>query len=314
MPTKRLSLFILFVVYSLSLSAQGFCVEGVFGSPRRGAVQLVVVDSVAGRRTWKVPVRDGRFVIEGTVDRPVLAELRHSSLAQPLRFYLENSPIRIAVNDQQPARSRVSGSRSNSEYRLVAEQWDEQPDYTSPYAPLVLLQRGVDATLPDAFDRLSGAACQSPQYRVLRQRVERLRSTQEGSPLPHFVFLDSARRPVASDSLLCDSCWNLLFFGAAYCGPCEQARRQLQQLAADRPTLHAVVCQLDDDPAGWDAAWVDSLAIDHIPYLLLVDGQGRIVERDLRIWELERTLKTASATSASSTTSATSTTSSTSLE
>lgn len=251
-------------------------------------VQMRLVDSGASRRIWKAPVRDGRFVIEGKVDRPMLAELRHNSMAQPLLFYLENSRIRITVNDQQPARSHVSGSRSNSEYRLVAERWDEQPDYSSPYAPLVLMQRGSDAALPDLFDRLTGEACQSLHYRQLRQRVEKIRSTQEGSPMPRLVFLDSEHRQVALDSLLSDTAYNVFFIGASYCVQCEQVRERLQRMSESAPTLNLIACRLDDDPRGWDADWVDSLAIDHIPYIILVDRQGYIAERDLRVWELER--------------------------
>lgn len=285
MPTKRLSFFILFLVPYLSLSAQGFCVEGVFSSPRKGTAQLTLYEDASSPRVLKARVRDGKCLFEGRVSQPVVAELWHGSMAAPLLFYVENSTIRITVNDRQPARSPVSGSRSNSEYRLVAEQWDDQPAYSSPYAPLVLLQRGADATLLADFDRLQGDACRGPQYQQLRQRVERLRATQEGAKLPPFVFVDSSHHAVSTDTLLCDTANTVFLFGASYCSQCEQAQRQL---AGADSRWHTVVCRLDDDPRGWDAEWVDRLAIDHIPYILLVAPDGTILERDLRIWELEK--------------------------
>lgn len=291
MPTKRLSLLIFFLVQYLSLSAQGFCVEGVFSSPRKGTAQLTLYEDARSPRVLKARVRDGKCVFEGTVARPVVAELWHSSMAAPLLFYVENSTIRITVNDQHPARSHVSGSRSNSEFRLVAEQWDEQPDYSSPYAPLVLLQRGAGAALLSDFDRLKGDACRGSQYQQLRQRVERIRATQEGAKLPRFEFVDSNHRKVATDTLLRDSVYHVFLFGASFCGQCEQAQQQLRQLSRGDSLWHTVVCRIDDDPRGWDADWVDRLAIDHIPYIMLVAADGTIVERDLRIWELERKVR-----------------------
>jgi len=291
MPTKRLSLLIFFLASYLSLLAQGFCVEGIFSSPRKGTAQLTLYEGAGSPRVLRSRVRDSKCVFEGTVTRPVVAELRHSSMAQPLLFYVENSAIRIVVNDQQPARSHVSGSRSNSEYRLVAERWNEQPDYASPYAPMVLLHRDVGPALLADFERLKGEACQGLQYQQLRQRVDRIRATQEGSKLPCFVFVDSSHHKVATDTLLCDTTYNVFLFGASYCGQCLQAQRQLQQLSVNDSLWHTVVCRIDDDPRGWDADWVDRLAIDHIPYIILVAADGTIVERDLRVWELEKKLK-----------------------
>ena len=59
MPTKRLSFFILFLVPYLSLSAQGFCVEGVFSSPRKGTAQLTLYEDASSPRVLKARVRDG---------------------------------------------------------------------------------------------------------------------------------------------------------------------------------------------------------------------------------------------------------------
>ncbi|KWW29289.1 MAG: hypothetical protein AUK63_1511 [bacterium P3] len=288
MPTKGLPLLILFIFQCLSLSAQGFCVEGVFSSPRRGTVRLTLFEGQRNNRALQAKVRDGRFVIEGEVERPVAAELWHSSMAQPLFFYVENSRIRISVDDRQPAMSRVSGSRSNSEYRLAAEQWDEAPDYASPYAPLILLQRGDGASLPADCALLHGVAREVPHYRMLLQRVERILATEAGTRLPHFEFVDTAHRRVAVDTLLSDTCCNVLFFSASYCRQCERQLQQLQRLARGPVPLNCVVCRIDDDPLGWDAACVDLLAIDHIPYIILVDTAGIVVDRDVRIWELER--------------------------
>lgn len=292
MPIKRLLIFVFIVLQYYSLSAQGFCVEGVFSTPQRGVAQLTVHGDDNQTQELRSKIRDGRCVFEGTVSHPVVAELWHRSMSKPLTFYLENSNIRIAIDAQTPERSRVSGSRSNSEYRLLAEQWDEEPDYASPYAPLVLLQRESSTSLLSDFDRLQGEACKAYHYRELQQRVDRIRAVQIGAKLPHFEFSDTAHRRVATDTLLCDTTYNVILFGASFCGQCEQVRRQLQRLSEGEMRLNIVVCRIDDDPRGWDADWVDLLAIDHIPYLLLVASDGTIVERDLRVWEIEKNLKT----------------------
>ena len=249
---------------------------------------MTLYEDAQAPRVLKSRVRGGKCLFEGTVSRPVVAELWHSSMTAPLLFYVENSNIHIDLNEQQPSRSRILGSRSNSEYRLVAEQWDEQPDYGSPYAASVLLQRGGGSSLLSDFDRLQGDACRGPQYQQLRQRVERIRAAQEGSKLPHFVFVDGNHRKVATDTLLRDSVYHVFLFGATFCSQCERVQQQLRQLSCGDSLWHTVVCRVDDDPRGWDADWVDRLAIDHIPYIMLVAADGTIVERDLRIWELEK--------------------------
>lgn len=290
MPTKRLLLLVFLVFLYYSLSAQGFCVEGIFSTPQKGSAYLTLYEVGGSWRQMRARVRDGRCVFEGSVSQPVVAELKHRSLSKPLLFYLENSNIRITIDEKSPERSPVSGSRSNSEYRMLKEQWDEQPDYTSPYAPLVLLQREAGMSLLEDFDRLQGEACKGPHYQVLRQRVERIRSVQPGAVLPRFEFFDTAHRRVSSVSLMCDTAYNVILVGASFCIQCEQALQRLRQISSDKP-LNLVVCRIDDDPQGWDAKWVDRLAIDHIPYLILLSADGTIVERDLRVWELEKILK-----------------------
>lgn len=290
MPTKRLILFLSLLVPYLSLSAQGFCVEGVFSSPCRGTAQLTLYEGGRNPRILRAHVHKGKCVFEGKVAHPVVASLWHNNMGRQLFFYIENSTIRITVNEQQPERSHISGSRSNSEYRVVAEQWDDHPDYTSAYAPLVLLHRDGGVDLLSDFDSLRGDAACGWQYELLRQRVAHIRSSQVGSKLPCFEFVDTTRHKVSTDTLFCDSLCHVFLFGASYCSQCNQAQKQLQQLSRGGSLWDMVVCRLDDDPRGWDADWVDSLAIDHIPYIILVAADGTILERDLRVWEVERIL------------------------
>lgn len=290
MPTKGLSLLVYFFLQFGPLLAQEFCVEGVFSSSRSGSARLTLYEGSGVQRVMQSRVRGGRCVFKGSVSRPVVAELWHRSMSHPLVFYVENSRIHITIDDRNPSRSPVSGSRSNSEYRLLAEQWAEQPDYTSPYAPLVLLQCTDAMALLSDFDRLQGDALQVPHYALLQQRVERIKAVQPGASLPRFEFSDTAHRRVASDTLLCDTCYNVLLFGASYCGQCESAMNELQQLEAGPVPFHWLLCRIDDDPQGWDADVLDLLAVDHIPYLILVDKSGTIVERDLRVWELRQYL------------------------
>lgn len=297
MPTKRLLLFPLLFFFFIPLSAQDFSVEGVFQSPQKGRATLVVFDGDSSSSSFSARLTGDRCVFVGRVKRPCVAELHHRSLAAPLVFFIDNSHIVIEVNPSHPEQSRIMGSRPNSEFRILKETWDAASQSGSlqsadnlrldaPYAPYLLYSGGSEVDMLSLFPRLSGEATQGYHYHLLQRRVERLRSLTVGERLPDFVFPDKDGRSVHLDSARCDSTYTLLFFGSSYCEQCQRVMRVLKK--DNRPNLSTIFCMLDDDKRGWDAPFVEQLAIDHIPYLILLDREGAIVARDLRIWELEK--------------------------
>ena len=66
---------------------------------------------------------------------------------------------------------------------------------------------------------------------------------------------------------------------------------EYQELKDKYPDIKPIEINIDLEKETWDAPFVKTLAIEHIPYLILLDKNGRIVARDVRIWELERIRK-----------------------
>ena len=289
MPVRLLWLLFVVVCHIGSLSAQQFSIEGEWEGVKSGRVELALYESVHPR-ILSARLRGGLFHITGTVDGPVAAELRSSRLSRPLVFFVEPGTIRLSVNTDNPEVSRVTGSRSNSQFRVLEQQWDERPDYTSPYAPLVVLRRGESAAMAAQFARLQGAALQTPHYQILQRQVEKLQASREGARLPHFVLTDTLHRSRPVDSLLSNSLYNVLLFSASYCRNCRQAEQMLDSLCHAGLPLHVVVSRIDDDPAHWDAAALTVLSVDHIPFLFVVHPDGTILHRDPAVWQLERLL------------------------
>ena len=95
-------------------------------------------------------------------------------------------------------------------------------------------------------------------------------------------------RTLHLDSILVDGCHNIIVVGATYCRQCKNIEKELYN---SFPLVHPVVIDIDQLKEGWDAPFLKQLEINHIPYLILLDNKRRIVERDLRIWQLQRILQ-----------------------
>ena len=52
-----------------------------------------------------------------------------------------------------------------------------------------------------------------------------------------------------------------------------------------------ITINIDDNPNGWEAQNLKQLSVDHLPYMILVDKNGNVVARDMRMWELEKFIK-----------------------
>ena len=67
----------------------------------------------------------------------------------------------------------------------------------------------------------------------------------------------------------------------------ENLSRQPQLLLGGKGFVEILYIRIDDNPAGWDAPWLKQLSVDHLPYAILVDAEGRVQTRDIRDWELD---------------------------
>lgn len=294
-------LLVLLSVLGGCVRAQAFNVRVESLPPQRGHFSLFVYDSPDAPRRVKASAKDGALLFHGSVSSIAYAELRHSAIAKPLPFFLENSDISIRYNTDDPERSPIVGSRANSEYRYALEACGGDPvclieqahrlgeTPVAPYLVYRYLSDNMDVeALRQMLGLFSGDAVGTYHYSRLQRRLERAEELAVGNLLPDFVFTDAQGQPQHSDSVLTDSVLHVLAFGATWCGQCHEAERQLEQ---HFPQVQTLAVYLDHDPQGWDAPWMEMLDIDHVPYLIVLNADRTVRARDVSVWELKRVIK-----------------------
>lgn len=262
---------------------------------------LLVYDADSLPRTFKARLIDGKALFSGSVNGITYAELRHKTLRGAVPLFIENSNISVTINPDNPEASSVTGSRSNSLFRYQLEQCSESENRqcleqfvadnpTSPFAAYII--RRFLVSDPDAaaslFEKLSGEATTTWHYRQLKQQMKSLLSLKPGNRMESFSFCDKHGKTVALDSLIADSNNHLIMFSASWCDKCDEADRIAQK---DYPNLKRIRIDFDNEKKGWDAPYMKQFAIEHIPYLILLDANGTILANDLRVWELKKYIK-----------------------
>ena len=298
---KRYVVFALVLLMAWPAGAQSFRVSVSASKELGRSFTLLVYDTDSLPRVIKPEGKKGPVAFAGEVKGAVYAELRHRKINTPLPFFLEGTDISIKYNSANPEASAITGSRSNSQLRYQLEQCDGdvgclaqyvQDNPTSPVAPYIL-ERYVSASadydaVASMFRQFGGEAAKSYHYRRLQQRLRQLEALADGSPIPSFTFTGSDGRTVAIDSALAAGSYNLIIVGATYCSQCQRIEKEVRESFKN---VHPVVIDVDRQKDGWDAPLLKLLDIDHVPYLILLDKDRRIVARDLRIWQLKRTLE-----------------------
>ena len=263
--------------------------------------ELWIYDTDASPRVLKPSGKRGAMLFTGSVRDVAYAELRHNKILRPLPLFVDNAEITVSFNADNPEASRINGARQNSIMRYQLEQCGtadaeclsrfvvENP--TSPVAPYILeryiLPLTDFETVQQLFGLLDGEARKAYHYSHLLRRLKVQATLAAGNPLPAVAYTDLKGRAVALDTLLAAGRNGILLVGATYCSQCAAIR---DTLSKSFPELNTVAIDVDSIADGWDAPLMQALDIDHIPYLILVDAERRIVARDIRLWELRRHL------------------------
>ncbi len=301
--TRKSAVVLLLLLVSLWLPASAFYLHVSLPDNVGGEMVLTLYGADNARSEMRCRIRQGECVFEGTVARATFAELSHPKADEPLLFFVEEADIRVNFNLSNPSLSPVMGSRANSLYRYQLEQWRGDADSIAAYvathqrAPQAaflidhyLLKRGVDeegrgmelAPLHRLVDSLAPPATLTWHYRHLTQTLRRLDSLDIGAVIPEFEYADGSGRIVRFDSVA-RTLHRVVLVGATWCRPCDEAQRMLASAA---PRLKVLRIDLDHHPKGWNATYIEQLAVEHIPYIILLDEQGRIAARDLRAWQV----------------------------
>lgn len=268
----------------------------------RATLLLTLYDADTVPRRLRAALRNGEADFSTTIKGPCYAELSTKQAKQPLTLFVEPGDIQVRYNMDQPEQSAVSGSRTNSQYRYLLEQCPAyesdclqqalQQNASQVFAPQLLTMLMQHAALPlgeqqALFAQLNGDATSAYPYHLLAARLGRAASLQPGQPLPNLACTTADGKQQPLSAMLDKQRPNLLLVGATWCSQCQQVAARV---AKQHPEVNLVSLNLDHEPKGWDAPYMQALAIDHIPFLLLLDANGRIVHYDLREWQLDDAL------------------------
>lgn len=299
----RLSRFVgaflmLMLCLSATLSAQEYCVTIHFPEGTSGRVdcRFFSNDTLPQRRFSTL--RDGEAIFKGTASQPHLVEVSHPDLPSPVVFFLENANINVDINIHAPSASRITGSRINSEYRYALEDWNgdvlqfvaaHSSSIFSPYLLYAHLSELDAPSIQKALSLIKGPAAKTYHYRQLVKRLSTILATTEGERMPDFEYVDDNKKPIHFDSVRVDTLPSIILFTATYS---QRGTQAAQQIRRDYPQLRLHVINIDKHPRFWDAPYLELLAVDRIPYMILLAPQGIIHTRDARLWELPRLLST----------------------
>ena len=297
-------MFLLFLMLFPTLGwGQHYEISGQ--SSLTGVFTLTVFDGDSSTHTFTDKANKGMFFFSGNVEKPVLASIQHPTMSQPLFFYLEGSEISINVNATRPDASIIKGSRTNSEYRYLMERYYGSADPSaflrqyvkenagSIFTPFVLYRQMSnidDGTLRQLIGQIADEGKHTYHYTLLRRWLRETPSVSEGSEMPDFAYLDGNKVRHTFAESRNQNGPTLILFSATWCDRCQQQREQAEKVLAGKE-VETLVINIDDNPNGWDAHYLQQLSVNHIPYMILVDEQGIVVARDIQAWEVYK-LKT----------------------
>lgn len=288
---------------TLTVSAQSFSIDISFDNPQRGIVTLNIYDGDTIPRQMRKKVTKGVTTFMGQVERPCYAEVITAN-GKRYGLFMENSFIAVHINETNLESSVVKGSLTNSQYRYTLElcrlpdgNYDTkkliakvEENKSAVFAPLLIYEYIMPRCELSVVNQLAGIldgdAKAAYHYRLLKNRISTI-NYQMSNKIPDIEFADAKGGKHHTDSLFVDSCYNLILVGASWCKQCRNAESEARH---QNQNLNIIKIDIDNDQKQWDAEVINKLQIDHLPFLILVDKNRKIVARDIRAWDIKRTM------------------------
>lgn len=312
--------------------AQGFTIVVAVPQGVTGMARATLYHTDAQPQVMKQRIKNGTITFSGNVRQPTVTSLVIGDNA-PLFLWVDNADIAIDYNPALPAASRITGSRSNSEYRYALEMCAQEAtarggnggcgtallEYASQhltcrYIPFLLWLYYLDddyVALDSLCRHMAGDAAEAYHYPLLRRKANAIRNSAAGCHMPGVTIplgrtytpgdSNAATQPntkhpykrgnmVPLDSLIHGTTAFLLVSPSWL----EQEAHLFDSLCAavqhSKITARVVWAAADNAPQGWDETYMQLLNIQRMPYIILIDSQGKIAARDVRVWEAGRLL------------------------
>ncbi len=181
----------------------------------------------------------GNFVLEGAVGLPVLSQITNSKGETVSYVFLENSPITVKGDIQNPEAIVVTGSKegalmdslnvlteqanSMEEYMAIASEFITNNNDRVASAFLIANNLASMLTLEELNEyksKLDKSLDNSVYVKLINDRITILESSAVGQPFIDFTSQDVDGNEVALSSIAGQGKWVMLDFWAAWCGPC----------------------------------------------------------------------------------------------
>ena len=319
---KRIFIILLTVLcFGVVYSQGGYTIKGNVGKTHLKRVFLWLYsakDSVVKSEARIEP--DGSFVFKGSLPEPRLAEIRLASTLRGYFFYLENNLITLKVDPDNIDNTRINGSFSNSQYRYIIEECNENKDSInacfesyilqnpeSIFAPHILATQPTFALLSPKelrryVSKFNGAATRTYYYRYLQTKIRQLDRVAVGQKLPDFILPDTASKEISCYSVLEGNKYLVINIWSSK-DLTDNDKNTLRTLHHKYRNKNIEFFSISfdvhrdtwintiensrfrwkhaSDLLGWESVIANNLCIPYIPCNIIIDSEGTIIARDV---------------------------------
>jgi len=258
-------------------------------------------------------VVDGDVVISitGTEEQDILSKYIATRIEQAkLLEEFRQRPLDDRRNDsiKRMYRERdaaIIPKMKEEQYKLL----EEHPDCyaTAIFFNLDLREKGLEE-LTFIYDKLTGRGKNNPYAKKILQRIEKLKALEKGAVAPNFTLKTPDDKTMVLHEI--PGKVKIVDFWASWCYPCRKENPFMKKLYEKyhEKGLEIIGVSLDNDHKKWTAAiqkdglpWIHVSAlkkwkcesvslydVKSVPHTVILDGQNRIIARNVRGEELAK--------------------------